>query len=96
MIVLKTASEIEIMRRSNHIVAEVRDALARMVEAGMTTQDLDREAESLVIQKGAKPAFKGYRGYPCNVCISVNDEIVHGIPGNGSSRTATSWELIWV
>jgi methionyl aminopeptidase len=78
---LKTPREIELLRKSNVIVAEVRDALMEMAEPEMETAELDREAESLILKKGAKPAFKGYRGYPNSLCISINDEVVHGIPG---------------
>jgi len=69
------------MRQAGKIVATILDILSRLVRPGMKTEELDiiarREAERL----GAKPSFKGYRGFPANLCVSVNDEIVHGIPG---------------
>ena len=84
MITLKSAREIEIMRRANVIVAETLQALRERVAPGMTTADLDALAEELTYKKGALPAFKGYtmagRVYPRTLCTSVNEEIVHGIP----------------
>ena len=86
MISLKSAREIEIMRRANVIVAEVLQELRRQVAPGVTTLDLDAIAEQMTLKKGAVPAFKGYnvagRIYPRCLCASVNDEIVHGIPSN--------------
>ncbi len=81
MIPLKSKEEIDILRRANGLVAEVRDRLVKVAEVGMTTAELDREAEAMILKKGAKPAFKGYRGYPCTLCVSLNEEVVHGIPG---------------
>ena len=84
MIELKSRSEIEKMRRANLIVAEVLEELSRSVRPGVRTVELDRIAEELTIKRGGRPAFKGYvvqgRTFPRSVCISVNDEIVHGIP----------------
>jgi len=80
MILLKTTQEIEIMKECNHIVAEVREAIRAMIEPGVTTLELDTEAEELIEKGGGKPAFKGYRGYPRTICTSVNEEVVHGIP----------------
>jgi methionyl aminopeptidase len=79
-IVCKSTSEIEKMRRSGHIVREVLDFLRGIVAAGVTTMDLERAAEKKIRELGAKPAFKGYYDYPCVLCTSVNEEIVHGIP----------------
>src|SRR5580704_4760175 len=79
-IVCKSASEIERMRQSGHIVRQVLDELRAMVAPGITTMDLERAAEKKIKELGAKPAFKGYYDYPCVLCTSVNDEIVHGIP----------------
>lgn len=80
MIILKTPDEIEKIRTSNHIVAEVLEGLKEIIQPGITTRDLDRYAEEMVRKKGATPAFKGYIGYPASVCTSVNSEVVHGIP----------------
>lgn len=79
-IVCKSAAEIEKMRHSGHIVREVLDHLRSMVKPGVTTMDLERAAEQKIKEFGAKPAFKGYYDYPCVLCTSVNEEIVHGIP----------------
>jgi len=82
VIVCKSPREIEQMRRANALVAEVLAELAGMVKPGVTTAELDAAAERLVRAAGAEPAFKGYRGYPATLCASVNDEVVHGIPGD--------------
>ncbi len=79
-IVCKSAAEIEKMRRSGHIVREVLDYLRGLVMPGVTTMDLERAAEKKIAEFGAKPAFKGYFDYPCVLCTSINEEIVHGIP----------------
>ena len=79
-IVCKSAIEIEKMRRSGHIVREVLDYMRKMVKPGVTTMDLERAAEKKIEEMAAKPAFKGYYDYPCVLCTSINQEIVHGIP----------------
>jgi methionyl aminopeptidase len=90
VIALKSAREIEIMRRANIIVAEVLQELKRRVAPGVTTLELDAVAEEMTLQKDAIPAFKGYnvagRVYPRCLCASVNEEIVHGIPTNRELR----------
>ena len=70
------------MREANLIVAQVLDHLGSLIEPGITTSELDAVAERMTLKAGAKPAFKGYRGYPATVCASVNDRIVHGIPND--------------
>ncbi len=77
---IKSAQEISLMREAGRIVCEILDALEKMVAPGVTTWDLDQEAERLIYAKGAKPAFKGYNGFPACLCASVNEEVVHGIP----------------
>jgi methionyl aminopeptidase len=79
-IVCKSTAEIDKMRRSGRIVREVLDLLRSMVAPGVTTMDLERAAEKKIKELGGKPAFKGYYNYPCVLCTSVNEEIVHGIP----------------
>jgi methionyl aminopeptidase len=79
-IVCKSPSEIEKMRRSGRIVRQVLDEVKKAVAPGATTMDLERVAERKIKELGAKPAFKGYYDYPCVLCTSINDEIVHGIP----------------
>ncbi|MDR1591370.1 MAG: type I methionyl aminopeptidase [Prevotellaceae bacterium] len=80
MIYLKTAEEIELLRLSNLLVSKTLATLAPLVQPGVTTAKLDRVAEEFIRSHGATPAFKGYNGFPCAVCTSVNDQIVHGIP----------------
>jgi methionyl aminopeptidase len=80
VIVCKSPAELERMRAANALVGDVLAHLATMVAPGVTTWDLDVEAEKLVRAAGAEPAFKGYRGYPCTLCASVNEQVVHGIP----------------
>ena len=79
-IVCKSQVEIEKMRQSGRIVRQLLDELKEMVAPGVTTMDLEKAAERRIRELGAKPAFKGYYDYPCVLCTSVNDEIVHGIP----------------
>src|SRR5438309_5921736 len=79
-IVCKSAAEIEKMRQSGRIVRQVLDHVRVLVEPRVTTMDLERAAEKKIKELGAKPAFKGYYDYPCVLCTSVNEEIVHGIP----------------
>jgi methionyl aminopeptidase len=79
-IVCKSAAEIERMRHSGRIVRQVLDEVRSMVAPGITTMDLERAAVKKIAELGAKPAFKGYYDYPCVLCTSVNEEIVHGIP----------------
>jgi methionyl aminopeptidase len=81
-IVCKSQSEIEKMRRSGHVVRQVLDELRAMVAPGVTTMDLEKHADCRIRELGAKPAFKGYLDYPCVLCTSVNEEIVHGIPSS--------------
>jgi methionyl aminopeptidase len=82
MIELKSAWERERMRRAGRVAAEVLRVLARAVQPGMRTAELDALAEREVRKRGGIPVFKGYHGYPKSVCVSVNDEVVHGIPGS--------------
>lgn len=91
MVFLKCSEEIEILRTSNHIVAEILVLLKEKVLPGVTTADLDRYTEELVYKKGAKPAFKGYKGYPYSLCVSVNYEVVHGMP---SKRILSDGDIV--
>ncbi len=82
MITLKSAHELALMREAGRIVAEVLDEIREAVAPGVTTADLESIAGRIIVEKhGAIPSFKGYRGFPGMVCASVNEEIVHGIPG---------------
>ena len=80
MIVYKSPAEIEALDRANALVLRVLDALEKLVAPGVTTWDLDRVSEEMTLKAGAKPAFKGYRGYTRSLCASVNEEVIHGIP----------------
>ncbi len=80
-IIVKSAQEIALMRRAGQITAEVLDILAKAVRPGMRTSEFDAIAIRELKRLGATSSFKGYHGYPASVCTSVNDEIVHGIPG---------------
>jgi methionyl aminopeptidase len=82
MIICKSAAEIEKLRRSGRLVREILEEMHQQVKPGVTTMDLEKFAERRLAQAKAKPAFKGYRGYPCCLCASVNEQIVHGIPSN--------------
>ena len=80
-IIIKSDREIAVMRQAGRIVATILKALAKQVRPGMKTKELDAIAAKELERLGAKPSFKGYQGFPANLCVSVNDEIVHGIPG---------------
>ena len=80
MIILKSVAELEAMRQSSRVVARVLSELEPLVRPGIRTRDLDLYADKRTRELGAVPAFKGYRGYPASVCVSVNEEIIHGIP----------------
>lgn len=83
MITLKSKKELKFLREAGQIVAEVLEELREIIitSSRITTQELDRLAESLILKRRAKPAFKGYRGFPSSLCTSVNEQVVHGIPG---------------
>ena len=80
MIILKSREEIKVLRKANEIVAKVLHSLANEIYPGRTTLELDRMAEENILAFDASPAFKGYRGYPTALCVSVNEGIIHGIP----------------
>ena len=80
-IIIKSDEEIAAMRQAGRIVATILEILSEQVKPGMKTKELDIIAERELERLGARPSFKGYRGFPASVCVSVNDEIVHGIPG---------------
>jgi methionyl aminopeptidase len=92
MINLKSPREIETMKGASRIVAEILLELKGNIREGATTADMDRMAEELTLKKKAKPAFKGYRGFPASLCISVNDEVVHGIPS--AKRVLKSGDVV--
>jgi methionyl aminopeptidase len=91
MVILRLPDEIDKMRVSNRIVAEILSVLKERVKPGVTTAELDRLSEDLARKKGAQPAFKGYKGYPFSLCVSVNSEVVHGMP---SSRVLVDGDIV--
>ena len=86
MITLKSSHEIELMRQAGKITAAARAWAGAMVAPGVTTQEIDRAVQRFIKSKGAVPSFLGFHGYPASVCISVNDEVIHGIPGKRALR----------
>ncbi len=91
-IMIKTPLEIEKMRRSGQVVREVLEHLRQFVKPGASTQDLENAAVAKIRELGAKAAFKGYRGFPCVLCTSVNEEVVHGIPS--ASRVLRDGDIV--
>jgi len=91
VIYLKSRDEIARMREANHLVVEVLAKVRERLKPGVTTLELDRMAEEIILAKGGKPAFKGYRGYAHTLCISINEEVVHGIP---SSRRIQEGDIV--
>ena len=80
-IIVKSAGDIEHMRRAGKITAAARSIARQAVAAGITTKQIDREVHEFIVKSGARPTFLGYGGFPASACVSVNDEIIHGIPG---------------
>jgi len=80
MVSVKTDDEVKKIEKASRVVAIVLDNLATNIKPGMSTEDINIIAEEMLVKYKAKPAFKGYRGYPASICVSINDEIVHGIP----------------
>ncbi len=79
-ITIKTAEEIELMVRANQIVAGALNSIQQSIKPGLSTWKLDKIAETYALDNGSTPAFKGYRGYPASLCVSLNEQVVHGIP----------------
>lgn len=82
MLTIKNQAELDKMRRAGYIVAEVLALMSELIRPGITTKDLDIAAEKLIRNRGAKPLFLGYGGFPASICASVNEQVVHGIPGD--------------
>jgi len=80
VILLKSPRELALMRKAGYVLAEVTERLTAWVGPGLSTQEIDEEVEDFIRARGAAPAFKGYRGFPATICVSINDEVVHGIP----------------
>ena len=87
MILLKSLQEIARMEVANRIVAEILEGVKELIRPGVETRELDELAEELCRRRRVEPAFKGYRGYPRSICVSVNEEVVHGIPGARKLKT---------
>jgi len=81
MIPIKSAKDIQMLKQSGRILAAVMKKIEKIVRAGITTLDIDRISQELILKNKAEPAFKGYKGFPSCTCVSINEEIVHGIPG---------------
>ena len=79
-VTIKSAREIELMRAAGKILGKVHQDLGKLLKPGMTTFEVDRIGEEMIRSYGCIPSFKNYQGYPASVCVSVNDEVVHGIP----------------
>ncbi len=90
-IIIKTEPEIAIMRQAGRIVAEVLEELKNKLEVGMKTRELDKIAADGLNERGARPSFLGYRGFPASLCVSINEEVVHGIPGE---RTIKEGDIV--
>jgi len=86
MIRIKTQKEIDLMRRAGKITAAARALAGKMVTPGVTTLEIDKAVHDFIVSQGAVPTFLGYSGYPASVCVSVNDEVIHGIPGGRKLR----------
>lgn len=82
MIPLKSDIDLQMLRCSGQILGRVMRRLEQLIKVGISTAEIDRLAESLIIGENSRPAFKGYKGFPASICISINEEIVHGIPGD--------------
>ena len=91
MITLKSKREIELLKEAGHIVYLTHQYLRPLIKAGVKTKELDQEAEKFIRSKGATPSFKGYEGFPSTLCISINDEVVHGFP---SERVLQDGDII--
>jgi methionyl aminopeptidase len=94
MITLKSKREIEMIRASAKILKLVLSELEKMIRPGISTEELNREAHKIITEKGGKPSFLGYRGFPASICTSINEEVVHGIPSK--DRILKSGDLISV
>ena len=82
MIIRKTPREIALLKEAGRIVALVHQELKKAIVSGITTKEIDKLSEKIIRQNGATPSFKGYQGFPGAVCVSINDMVIHGIPGS--------------
>ena len=79
-VTIKSPQEIELMREAGKILAKVHEQLGKELKPGMSTLEVDRLGEEMIRSFGCEPSFKGYQGYPASICVSINEEVVHGIP----------------
>jgi len=86
MIIIKSAREIEQIRKSCRIVVDTFEYIEKIIKPGIETREINRKVDKFIRSRGAKPAFKGYRGFPASACISIDDEVVHGIPDKRKLR----------
>lgn len=89
MIILKSKREIEYIREAGRITADALQLMREIAKPGITTGELDQRCEEYIRSRGAFPSCKGYYGFPATICASVNDEVVHGIPGHRKLKMAT-------
>ena len=100
MVVLKSREEIDIMRQAGRIVADVIATCRSQIKPGMTTREVDQMAEEIIRKHGAEPSFKNYKPdgapypFPASICASINDEIVHGIPGDRKLKDGDVFEVV--
>jgi methionyl aminopeptidase len=80
MIIIKSQEEIELMREAGAVTAQILKDLSQIIQPGITTKDVDDFVEETILKNKMIPAFKGYNGYPASACVSVNNQVVHGIP----------------
>ena len=90
-IIIKSEEEIDLLRKSSLLVGKTLAEVAKIIEPGVNTAKLDKLAEEFILDNGAKPGFKGYGGFPATLCISINEEVVHGIPGD---RTINDGDIV--
>lgn len=93
MALVKSPLEVEGMRQAGEVLARIADKVRSKITAGISTEEIDRIAERLIFEYGAKPAFKGYRGFPAAVCASINEEVVHGIPSDRCLKEGDLFKL---
>lgn len=92
MIICKTESELDLMREAGRVVAETHQFIEPYIRPGITTAELDQIAGNYIRKRGARPSFKGYNGFPGNICISINEQLVHGIPSK--SRVLQEGDIV--
>lgn len=91
-VTIKSEREIELMREAGKILAKVHEELGKAIRPGMSTLDIDRMGEEMIRSFGCEPSFKNYQGYPASICVSVNEEVVHGIPSK--DRIITEGDIV--